>query len=202
LLIVKRLSSPANIPELQRRIALYEDMKAYKELYELLYSGLHRFSYSIVRSKEAAEEIVSDVFIKIWQIRDRLPEIGNLRVYLYTITKNFSLNYIQRNYKNSPVSMDDMDIELVIEIGTPEDLCISAEMIQKIRLAIRQLPPQCRIIFQLIKEDGMRYKEVAEVLNISVFTVRNQLAIAIKKLAEALPFYHRPIFQSNNFSAS
>ncbi len=164
-------------------------MKAYKALYDLLSAHLHRFSFSIVKSKEVAEEIVSDVFIKIWQIRDRLPEIENLKVYLYTITRNFSLNYIQRHYKNSPVSMDALDIEPVIGYGNPEELCISAEIITRLRQAILQLPPQCRLIFQLVKEDGLRYKEAADVLNISVFTVRNQLAIAVQKLAEALPAY-------------
>ncbi|MBL7740122.1 MAG: RNA polymerase sigma-70 factor [Chitinophagaceae bacterium] len=177
-------------------------MKAYKELYYLLYDGLHRFSFSIVRSKEVAEEIVSDVFIKIWQIRDRLPEIDNLKVYLYTITKNFSINYIHRNYKNSSLSIDEMDIEPVVEPGNPEDQCISAEITGKIRTAIRQLPPQCRLIFQLVKEDGMKYKEVAEVMNISVFTVRNQLAIAVRKLAEILPAYIQDVQLLNRFSAS
>lgn len=191
------------IENLQKRIALYEDMKAYKELYTLLFDGLHRFSYSIVKSKEVAEEIVSDVFIKIWQIRDKLPEINNLKVYLYTITKNFSLNYIHRSYKNSSISINDMDIEPIIEVHTPEELCISAEIVNKIKMTIRQLPPQCRIIFQLVKEDGMKYKEVAEILNISVFTVRNQLAIGIRKISDALPAYVQPHFHAmNRFSAS
>jgi RNA polymerase sigma-70 factor (family 1) len=197
------LSLLFTIENLKQRIALFEDMKAYKELYDLLFEGLHRFSFSIVKSKEVAEEIVSDVFIKIWQIRDRLEEIDNLRVYVYTITKNFSLNYIHRNYKGSSISIDDIDIEPLIEVGNPEDLCISAEIVTKIREAIQQLPPQCKVIFQLVREDGMKYKEVAEVLNISVFTVRNQLAIAIRKLAEALPSYvHSNVQLMNRFSAS
>ncbi|CAN5479377.1 hypothetical protein BH10BAC2_BH10BAC2_22890 [soil metagenome] len=61
----------ATIKELQNRIALYEDMSSYKQLYNLLFKGLHRFSYSLVKSKEVAEEIVSDVFIKVWQIRSQ-----------------------------------------------------------------------------------------------------------------------------------
>ena len=191
------------ITELQNRIALYEDMKAYKALYDMLFASLHRFSFSMVKSKEVAEEIVSDVFIKIWQIRDRLPEIGNLKVYLYTITKNFSLNYIQRNYKNSPVSIDALDIDPMISYGTPEDLCITAEIIARLKEAVHELPPQCRLIFQLVKEDGLKYKEAAEILNISVFTVRNQLAIAIQKLAQALPSYiQQPLPSLNRFSAS
>lgn len=191
------------IHELQRRIALYEDMKAYEELYQLMFEPLHHFSYSIVKSNEAAEEIVSDVFIKIWQIRGRLGEIDNLKVYLFTIAKNFSINYIHKNYKNIPYSIDDMDIEPLVGVGNPEELFISAEAVNRIKQVIRNLPPQCRLIFQLVKEDGMKYKEAAEVLNISVLTVRNQLAIAIRRIIAILPAYRgskSPI--ANKFSQS
>jgi RNA polymerase sigma-70 factor (family 1) len=197
------LLQDSTIHELQTRVALYEDMKAYKELYYLFFDGLHRFSFSFVKSKEAAEEIVSDVFIKVWQMRSRLTEINNLKVYLFTVTKNFSINYIQRNYKNASLSIDAMDIEPVIELGNPEELCISSETLQTIRKIIQELPPQCRLIFQLIKEDGLKYKEAAEVLNISVLTVRNQLAIAIRKIGAALPPHIQASFPSiKGFSAS
>jgi RNA polymerase sigma-70 factor (family 1) len=185
------MNSYERIKELQQRIALYEDMGAYHDLYELLFGSLKQFCCSFVKSNEVAEEIVSDVFIKLWQIRNNLQDIENLKVYLYSIAKNFCLNYITRHFKNPVASLDDMDIEPGITLGNPEELCISSDIINKIRQAIRQLPPQCRIIFQLVKEDGMRYKEVAEVMNISVFTVRNQLAIAIRKIGETLPAYIR-----------
>lgn len=181
-----------NIKELQQRIALYEDLKAYQALYELLAARLKRFCFSFVKSNEAADEIVSDVFIKLWQIKNKLPEIDNLKVYLYTVAKNFCLNYITRNFKNPVVLLDEIDIEPVVHIGNPEELCISSDIVNRIRQAIRQLPPRSRLIFQMVKEDGMRYKEVAEVLHISVLTVRNQLAIAVQKLAAALPGYMQP----------
>lgn len=174
---------------MQERIAFYEDMKAYGQLFELLSGGLFRFTCSLVRSNEVAEEIVSDVFIKLWQIRDRLPEIENLKVYLYTIAKNFSLNYLTKHYKNTVVSLDELDVGTVIELNGPAEMCISADLIQQIRRVIGQLPPQCRLIFQLVKEDGLKYKEVAAVLEISPLTVRNQLAIAIRKIGETLPAY-------------
>lgn len=193
----------STIPELQKRIALYEDMKAYEALYYQLFDGLYRFSFSFVKSKEPAEEIVSDVFIKVWQMRDRLAEINNLKVYLYTVTKNFSINYIQRNFKNAPLSIDEMDIEPVIGLNSPEELFISAETVNSIRKAIQDLPPQCRLIFQLVKEDGLKYKEAAAVLNISVLTVRNQLAIAIRKITTSLPAHIQSAFPSiTGFSAS
>jgi RNA polymerase sigma-70 factor (ECF subfamily) len=183
------LNDPNHIRSLQERIALYEDMQAYHELYNLFFHNLHRFCFSFVKSSEAAEEIVSDVFIKLWQIRNKLPEINNLKVYLYQIARNFCLNYITRHFKNPVASLDEMDLETVISLDNPEELCISADIINTIHQAIRQLPPQCRLIFQMVKEDGMRYKEVADVLQISVLTVRNQVAIATRKIADSLPAY-------------
>src|SRR5690606_11005019 len=110
-------------------------MKAYKTLYHLLALGLHRFSIAMVKSPEVAEEIVSDVFNKIWQIRDRLEGIENLKVYLYTITRNVSINYLHRSHKNSSLRIDSLDVEPVITYGNPEELCISAEIIAKLRNA-------------------------------------------------------------------
>lgn len=180
------------ISELQSKIALYEDMKAYQDLYELLYSKLKNYCFSYVKSSEAAEELVSDVFIKLWQIRSRLPEIDNLKLYLYTIAKNFSLNYITKNYKHPVTRLEEMDIEPVISFGTPEELCISADILQQLQQCIRSLPPQCRLIFQMVKEDGFTYKEVAGHLNISVLTVRNQVFIATRKIAGIIPVYIFP----------
>jgi RNA polymerase sigma-70 factor (ECF subfamily) len=158
----------------------------------LLSNSLHRFSYAFVKSNEAAEEIVSDVFVKLWQIRNRLMEIENLKQYLYIITKNFSLNYIAKNYKHPVTTLDSIDLEAIIQIRSPEEICISADMVSKIRQVIQSLSPRCRIIFQLVKEEDLKYKEVAAILGISVFTVRNQVAIAIRKIGETLPGYLRP----------
>ena len=180
------------IRDLQMRIALSEDMTAYKELYLLMFDSLFHFSYSFVKSKQVAEELVSDVFIKLWQIRSQLNTIDNLKPYLFGITKNFSLSYLAKASKNLSIQLDDMDlnetdIESVIEFKNPEDLYISKETIKNVMKAIQDLPPQCQIIFSLVKVEGLRYKEVARLLDISVFTVRNQVAIATKKIEEALP---------------
>jgi RNA polymerase sigma-70 factor (ECF subfamily) len=175
------------IRELQTRIALYEDMRAYEELYKLLYPGLHRFSCAFVKNRDTAQDIVSDVFIKLWQIRGRLMEIEQLKVYLFTLARNFCYNYLTQQYKKVVLSLEDADPEVLISFDDPEQLCISADAVEKIRMAIRQLPPQCRIIFQLVREEGMKYKEVAEVLHLSVLTVRNQVAIATKKIVSLLP---------------
>ena len=191
------------IKKLQTSIALHEDMKAYEELYVLLFDSLYRFSYSLVKSKEVAEELVSDVFIKIWQIRDQLNQIDNLRVYLYLVTKNLSLNYIAKNSRNPVVHLDEINVDARIEFKSPEDLYISAEAVSIVKQAINELPSQCRIIFLLVRDQNMKYKEVAQILNISVFTVRNQVAIATKKIAEALPsHFHFLLHFQDRFSVS
>jgi len=180
------------IKELQQRIALSEDMSAYKELYLLMFDMLFRFSYSFVKSKQVAEELVSDVFIKLWQIKSRLDTIENLKLYLFGITRNISLSYLARAARNATIRLDDIDtaqlpIESCIEFKNPEDLLISKEIIKNVMQAIQELPPQCQIIFSLVKVEGFKYKEVAKLLDISAFTVRNQVAIATKKIDEALP---------------
>jgi RNA polymerase sigma-70 factor (ECF subfamily) len=190
------------------RIALSEDMKAYKELYLLMFDSLFQFSYSFVKSRQVAQEIVSDVFIKLWQIRSQLNTIDNLKPYLFGMAKNFSLSYLARASKNLSIQLDDIeldeiDIESLIEFKNPEELCISKETIKNVIQAIQDLPPQCQIIFSLVKVEGFKYKEVARLLNISVFTVRNQVAIATKKIADALPQkaqFHIPF--RDKFSAS
>ena len=196
------------IRDLQMRIALSEDMEAYKELYLLMFDSLFQFSFSFVKSKQVAQELVSDVFIKLWKIRGQLSAIDNLKPYLFGITKNLSLSCLSRFSKNISIQLDDIDldeidVESLIEFKNPEDLYISKETIKNVMQAIRELPPQCQIIFSLVKVEGFKYKEVAKLLSISVFTVRNQVAIATKKIEDALPQkpqFHIPF--RDKFSAS
>ncbi|MBO9571027.1 MAG: RNA polymerase sigma-70 factor [Chitinophagaceae bacterium] len=175
-----------NIEELQQRIALYDDMQAYRQLFFVFYSPLVKFATGFVNSHEQAEEIVSDVFTKIWEKRASLNTIANLRVYLYISTKNTSLNYIAKHRRVQNIGLDDIDIDLPSATLNPEQLMITAEVVNRVDAAIKSLPPRCKLIFKLIREDGLPYKEVAEVLNISVNTIDNQLAIAIKKIALAI----------------
>lgn len=185
------------------RIALSEDMQAYKELYLLMYPNLHKFCYSFTKSNEVAEEVVSDVFIKLWQIRSQLSSINNLGVYLYRIARNLSLNYLAQASRNPAIQPEQIDIESTIDLRDPEDLLISKEIIQKIKLVIQELPPQCKTIFILVREHGLSYNDVADILNISVFTVRNQLVIATKKIGEALLSEKKFVLHFNDrFSAS
>ena len=181
------MNDAAYIKELQERIAGYSDMKAYESLYKLLFNGMFRFAYSFVKSREAAEEIVSDSFIKVWELGSRLSEVENVKAYLLTVTRNFSLNYITRSYKQLQLSIDDLEFDDIIVWEDPEEIFLSGEAITRVKDAIRALPPQCRIIFQLVKIEGLSYQETADVLGISLSTVRNQMSIGLRKMTESLP---------------
>ena len=178
--------TPPEIKELQRRIASYDDEPAYKELFFLFYKPLIQFATSFVRSAEMSEEIVSDVFIRVWEKRKQLEEIQNLKVYLYISTKNNSLKYLLKQQKQVAITIDGLSVELQSISDNPEQLMITAEMMTRIQRTIDQLPPRCKIVYKLIREDGLRYKEVAEILDISVKTIDNQLAIALKKISAAI----------------
>jgi RNA polymerase sigma-70 factor (family 1) len=184
----------SKIIDLQYRIARLDDQQAYRELYTSLYSYLFGFAKTIVQSRESAEEVVSDVFIKLWERRKELEKIENLKIYLYVATRNIAFNYLDKQKRNSTNSIDDVEAEFTSIDFDPEQLLITADMLALIQKAIDQLPPKCKIIFKLAKEDGLKYREVAEVLNISVKTVENQLAIALYKIGTAVSFdIHRTI---------
>lgn len=161
-------------------------MAAYDALYRLMYSRLVHFSAAIVGSFHLAEEIVSDVFIMIWQKRQELTNVENPVVYIYISTKNRSLNTLQQQKRHRHASLDMLDTDALTISPDAEHTIISAEIVQKIEAAIRSLPDRCQLIFRLVKQDGLRYKDVAELLEISPKTVDAQLAIAVKKVAAAI----------------
>jgi RNA polymerase sigma-70 factor (family 1) len=176
----------ASSNELLDRIAA-GDQSAFRQVYGDYYKRLFQFSLAIVKIRESAEEIVEDVFVRIWQRKASLPSIGNLRVYLYTATKNTSLNYLSKKAKECIAEpFDHIHIGLSASGVTPEELLITAEMYRKLQSAVEALPPRCKIIFKLVREDGLRYKEIAEILNISVNTIDVHMAIAVKRIAAAL----------------
>lgn len=178
--------NPSDIKELQRRLATYDDESAYREIFISFYKPLQQFAFSFVKSRELAEEIVSDVFLKIWLNRSELHLVENLKVYLYVSIKNTSLKYLLKQHRQVAISIDELEVELESFSRTPEEIMLTAEMLNKIKESVNSLPPRCKIIFKLIKEDGLKYKEVAEILNISIKTIDNQLAIALKKISKAL----------------
>jgi RNA polymerase sigma-70 factor (ECF subfamily) len=185
-----------NESALLKRIA-GNDQSAYQALFERYYDRLHRLAMLLTRSRELSEEIVSDVFIALWRRREQAASIEHLRLYLYVSTRNTAYNYLDKLKRTSTESLDGMDTELRAPFANPEEAYVTKEMNQRIRRAIEQLPPRCRMVFRLVKEDGLSYKEAAELLGLSVGTIDNQLVLAIRKLSRAL-FYRFSAIQKKS----
>jgi RNA polymerase sigma-70 factor (family 1) len=163
------------------------DEAAFTQLYLHFGKKLIQFAVSLVRSKEIAEELVEDVFVKLWANRQRIEEIENITVYLYVSVKNKALNALSHKAHDLiKAPFDYLDTTVDEFSPDPYDLMITTEMMTRMRQAIESLPPRCKIIFKLIRENGLKYKEVAEILNISVNTIDVQMAIAVKRICTAL----------------
>ena len=171
---------------LQHRIAVSDDQQAFLLLHKYFQPRLFRFAKAIVHNREDAEEVVEDVFVRIWQKRKTLDHVQNLRLYLYTATRNFALNYIRAQRGSEQLNIDDLKFELQTGLPNPQEAAEHSEIRQIINKATAELPQRCKVIFKLVKEDGLKQKEVADLLHINIKTVENQLAIAIKRLALAI----------------
>lgn len=171
---------------LLEEIALNSSQKAYKELFLRLYKPLCQFAYGMLKSRSDAEEVVSDVFILIWEKRERLVNIDSPLLYIYTAVKNRALNSIAREKRQQALDTSEWLVPLNSLYFDPEQLMITEELTQKLRKSIEELPTRCRLIFKLVKDDGLKYKEVAELLQISVKTVEAQMTIALRRLGKCM----------------
>ncbi|GAB3424183.1 RNA polymerase sigma-70 factor [Niabella aquatica] len=163
------------------------DQTAFARLYAMYAKRLIAFSNSILHSMEMAEEAVEDVFVKLWSKRGTLAGIENISVYLYIATKNQSLSKLSdKASKLITAPFDDLNPTVEAIHQDPHSIFITSEMLNRVNDVIEDLPPRCKMIFKLIREDGLRYKEVAAILNISVNTIDAQMAIAVKRICEAM----------------
>lgn len=174
-----------DLTELWRKICLDDDVQAFERLYYTLFNKLIKFSVYYVHQREAAEEIVSEVFVKCWNNRRSLSHVDYPESYLFIAVKNQSLKY-RKKYSNIHfVELEDNDFQLV-DLSDPSKKLERKELHHRLDQAIEMLPAQARIVFRLIKENGLKYKEVAEILSISPRTVQTQLFRAIDKLRQTL----------------
>lgn len=172
----------------QKNIALNNDSNAFKALYLHLMPGLSKFANSFVKDPLAAEDIVADLFAGLWSNRSNIMKIEQLKVYLFTSVRNACMNYLQRRDRITFYAFEEMEVllEPLEAPQNPEQQLISLEITQAMQAAIDNLPPKCRLIFRLAKEEKLKYKEIAAILSISVRTIDSQLAIALQRIHNAV----------------
>lgn len=173
-----------------------DDRSAFEEVFRLHYTELCRFCIKYVRDEHVAEELVQEVYINIWERRNTLNITTSVKAYLFTAVRNRSFNYLKLQI---PKEQKKIGVEDVLDLrDNGEELevkMVQEELHAYVQDAIDALPPKCQTIFNLSRNAGMTYKEIAEELDLSVKTVENQVGHALRKLREQLlPLWDKIMF--------
>ncbi|WP_430815756.1 RNA polymerase sigma factor [Carboxylicivirga sp. RSCT41] len=158
----------------------------FARLMDFYSNDLFLFAKGILYDSPVAEETVSDVFIKVWEGRDKLDRVLNLKSYLYSAVRNQAISYLRSQKNKDIVSIEDITTYYFEPVDTPDESELKEEKLQQILRAIDYLPAQTKMVFSLAKVQGLKYKEIAEILDIKVKTVDYHVASAIKKICEAI----------------
>ena len=164
------------------------DRQAFEKIFRDSYKLLKAYAFRFVNVLATAENMVQDVFLKLWQNRHNLVITTSLVHYLFRSVRNHSLNHLEKTRVRTGYlrmqlekTQDEEDFSAFYpEIG----------LLEKIELAISALPPKRQEIFRLAREEGLKYREIADQLNLSVKTVEAQMTLALKQLRESLKEYH------------
>ena len=166
-----------------------QNNQLFETLFRSYYKPLCVFVNNLIKDREAAEDIVQEVFVKIWNGMDNIDTSQSVKSYLFKAAYNQTLNYFDKNKHQNNFS-DYQEIENQTTGGNSADQELQLKEIQKeAEEAINQLPVKCKAIFLMCKEENMTYREVANVMNISIKTVENQMGKALKTLREKLASY-------------
>jgi RNA polymerase sigma-70 factor, ECF subfamily len=154
---------------------------ALKELFDIYAEKLYCYALRYVNKPEIAEEVVQDVFIAIWETRNKLTIKISLESYLYTSIKNRSISYLRKRISEIK------KVELLVADQIPDEFNQNngveyQELKTGLKKVIETLPERCRIIFYLSRNSGLSYKQIAKELNISPETVKTQIGIALNRL--------------------
>ena len=142
----------------------------------------------MVRDSAEAEQLVQDIFLNIWQMREKWSPQGTVRSYLYRAAKNRALNYLKSHRLDIEIEQLEFQNATVAQFSLQEDY-ERKELLVAVQQAIELLPLRCRLVFVLHRQDGLTYSEIADVLDISIKTVETQIGRALKSLRKILSPY-------------
>ena len=172
------------------------DQDAYNEIYRIFFPRLLRFCFSYVRDNAAAENIVQDAFLKLWEVKSTLAGNTNLPAYLTTLVKNASLNYLQKKKSESRVysslqqtALSDVELRIQMLQGTIPENIFSKELQVIVKKAIDQLPEQTRRVLLMNRYEEKSYREIAQLLGISEKGVEYHISKAFRELRTLLKDY-------------
>jgi RNA polymerase sigma-70 factor, ECF subfamily len=154
-------------------------------LFRQYYAGLCKSLYRILRDATLAEDIVQEVFLKVWEMRDQLKMDEAIQAYLYRSCYNTALNFLKKQKQNTDIE----SLEVVPAGDSAEKDLTFTETESQIHAAIAALPPKTRLVFSLSRFEELSYKEIADQLDISLKSVEKHMGIALQRLRENLREY-------------
>lgn len=161
------------------------DEIAFRQLYDNYWQNIYQVAFMFTKSVDLAEDMVQDVFMKLWIKREELVKVENLRSYLFIIARNHIFNELRK--RTTDVSFTNHLHEYFCETKeTPEQKLLQRESEQIMDRIIEHLPQRQRIIYQLSREEGLSRNEIAGRLGIAPNTVRNHLARALEMIRHEL----------------
>jgi RNA polymerase sigma-70 factor (ECF subfamily) len=160
------------------------DKEAFSSLFNSFYQQLYQFAGRFINDAGIAENIVQDIFATLWIQREQLQITSGLKSYLYIAVKNRALTYRKRNLRY--ISYEPTDMQKADAAASPEDIYFEHELQTAVHQAIARLPNKCRQVYIMKRYDNLHYVEIAEILNISVNTVKTQLQRALTSLVKQL----------------
>ncbi|MBC7896140.1 MAG: RNA polymerase sigma-70 factor [Cytophagaceae bacterium] len=171
--------------ELLRRLRL-GDERALELVFRAHYPAMVAVVRRIVFAPDVAEELVQDVFFKLWTKRETLAEIDALKTYLYRAARNTALNHLRRLKLEQAHEEREAAKGEPVTIEATDDSATASEVTEAVHAAINRLPTRCREIFLMSREGGLTYGEIAAELGISIKTVETQMGRALKSLRLSL----------------
>ncbi len=156
---------------------------AFDSVFRMYYAQLVGVAESMLREREAAEDVVQDVMVELWRRRENIVLETSLRAYLFRAVRNRALNHI-RHLRVAPRA--EPEAAELIAVPAADWDTLEKEMETALRQAVAGLPQRCREVFELSRVQGLKYTEIAEALSISVKTVEAQMGKAIRVLRERL----------------
>ena len=160
------------------------DRDAFERYFRTHFEALVNFALGYLNDRDTAVDVVQEVFINFWNKRESISEDQNVKSYLFTSVKHRCLNYI-RDHKKFRSRFLDVELELEVPVDAPDKL-EQDEVAGKIEEALNKLPEKCRQVFELSRFEELKYREIAERMNISVKTVEAQMSKALRILSKEL----------------
>ena len=180
---------PKQVKTLLTKIAL-GDEDAFGLLFNFYYPKLIQLALAFVPGIVAAQEVVSDLFYKILKNPSTLEHVEEFDNYIFRAVKNQSFTYLKKNRRLAIFDSIDQKADYILpDLKNPENSLLSDELFRLVEKVVQELPPKRKAIFQLVKEEGKKYKEVAEILGISIKTVELQMSLALKLLRKSVKEY-------------